>query len=279
MNHKHLLDTENRWVTTKGKAFLSDRVVMHGKNLHTELGDYEWLHLYLFSILGRDPGKNVAKMLSHYWVASSYPDAAIWPNHVTALAGTVRSTASLALMAGLSVSEASIYGRRPEVRALDFFYRAGQWCDGGGALTEFVEKEKSAGRILYGYGRPMANSDERIPHTLDKAKELGLDKGRHLKIAFEVYEHLKEKYDYSINVAAVHAGLAADMGFTCQEYQLLLTPGFVAGMAPCYQDARDRPEGSFFPVRCSSVVYDGPAKQDWNTPRSFDNTTTQSDQK
>lgn len=263
MSYKHLLETENHWVTRKGKAFLSDRVVLHGKDLHNELGDYDWIHLYLYAILGRDPGENVAKMLNYYWVSSSYADASIWPNHVTALAGTVRSTPSLALMAGLSISEASIYGRRPEVRALDFFYRAGRWCDNGGQLTDFVDQEKSKGRILYGYGRPLAKSDERVSYTLEKARELGLAGGRFLQMAMDAHKHLQEKHGYSMNIAAVHAGLAADMGFTCQEYQLILSPGFVTGMAPCYQDARDRPEGSFFPVRCSSIEYGGPAKREW----------------
>lgn len=265
MGYKHLLNTESHWVTRKGKAFLSDRVVMHGKDLHKELCNYNWIHLYLYAVLGRDPGENVAKMINYYWVSSSYADPSIWPNHVTALAGTVRSTASLALMAGLSISEASLYGRRPEVRALDFFYRAGRWCDDGGQLIDFVDQEKAKGRILYGYGRPLAKTDERIFYTLEKAKELGLADGRHLKMALDVQRHLEEKHGYAMNVAAVHAGLAADMGLTCQEYQLILSPGFVTGMAPCYQDARDNPEGSFFPVRCCSVKYGGPEKRDWST--------------
>ncbi|MBW0147871.1 citrate/2-methylcitrate synthase [Marinobacter arenosus] len=264
MNHEKLLETEKRWVTRKGKAYLSDRVIVHGKDLHQELGDYDWIHLYLYAILGRDPGKNVAKMLNAYWVSTSYPDASIWPNHVTALAGTVRSTPSLSLMAGMSVSEASIYGRRPEVRALDFFYRAGRHCDEGGALSEFVEQEKAAGRTIYGYGRPLAKTDERIPFTLAKAREFELDGGRYLKMALDVHDYLYETYGYSMNVAAVHAGLAADMGLSCQDYQTFLTPCFVTGMAPCYQDARDRPEGSFFPVRCENIVYDGPEKRGWD---------------
>ncbi|AHI31326.1 MULTISPECIES: citrate/2-methylcitrate synthase [Marinobacter] len=263
MSLEHLFETESRWLTHKGKAYLSDRVVMHGKDLHKELGEMDWIHLYLYAILGRDPGENVAKLLNFYWVSTSYPDASIWPNHVTALAGTVRTTPSLALMAGMSVSEASIYGRRPEVRALDFFYRAGQWCDDGGHLEDFVDQEKQKGRILYGYGRPLAKTDERISYTLDKARELGLAGGRYLQMALDVHQHLDEKYGYSMNVAAVHAGLAADMGLTCQEYQLFLTPCFVTGMAPCYQDTRDKPEGSFFPVRCESIVYGGPAKRKW----------------
>lgn len=264
MSHKRLLDTENHWVTRIGKAYLTERVVMHGKDLHHELGDYEWLKLYLYSILGRDLEENAVRLLNTYWVGTSYPDPSIWPNHVTALAGTVRCTPSLALMAGLSISEASIYGRRPEVRALDFFYRAGRWVDEGGELTEFVEKEKTAGRILYGYGRPLANADERISYTLEKAKEYGLAGGRHLKMALDVYAYLNKTYGYSMNIAAIHAALAADIGFNRQEYLLFMSPCFIAGMVPCYQDARDRPEGSFFPVRCSNIAYGGVAKRDWN---------------
>lgn len=263
MNHDRLLATENHWLTRIGKAYLTERVVMHGKDLHHELDHLEWLHLYLYSILGKDPGRNVAKMLNSYWVGTSYPDPSIWPNHVAALAGSVRTTPSLGLMAGLSISEASIYGRRPEVRALDFFYRAGSWCDEGGMLEEFVDGEKSLGRILYGYGRPLASTDERIEFTLQKAEEYGFSDGRFLRMAFAVYEHLNSMYGYSMNVAAVHAALAADMGFSCEEYQLILTPCFVAGMAPCFRDTRSRPEGSFFPVRCDNIVYHGVGKRDW----------------
>lgn len=98
---------------------------------------------------------------------------------------------------------------------------------------------------------------------LEKAREFGLDGGRHLKIALDVYAYLNETYGFSMNVAAIHAGLAADMGLNCQEYQLFMTPCFISGMIPCYQDARDRPEGSFFPVRCTNIVYNGPAKRKW----------------
>lgn len=263
MSHERLLPTESHWPTKRGKAHLSDKVIMHGKDLHRDLGTYEWHRLYLYSIFGRDPGDSVAKMLNFFWVATSYPDPSIWPNHVAALAASARATASTSLLVGLAVSEATIFGRRPEVKALNFFYRAGQWCDKGGALSEFIEREKSSGRILYGYGRPLAKTDERIAYTLEKAKELDLDGGRYLRMAFEVHRYLDEHYGYSMNVAAVNAALSADMGLSCEEFQLYASPAFLAGMVPCYQDARERPEGAFFPVRCSSLIYDGPAKRDW----------------
>lgn len=264
MSHRRLLDTEAHWPTSRGKAFLTERVVMHGRDLHKQLGDYEWLHLYLFSTLGRDPGEQVYKLLNFFCVASSYPDPSIWPNHVTALAGSVRTTPSLALMAGLSISEASIYGRRPEVRALDFFYRAGRWCDKGKSLMDFIEQELSMGRIIYGYGRPLANQDERIDPTLEKVQEWGFSDGRYFKMALEVYDYLNATYGYSMNIAAINTALVADVGLSCQEYQLFLTPAFLAGMVPCFQDAREKPEGAFFPMRCTSICYDGPAKREWS---------------
>lgn len=264
MSHRRLLETESHWKTKRGKAYLTERVVMHGRDLHKQLGDYEWLHLYLFSVLGRDPGEDVYRLLNYFYVATSFPDASIWPNHVTALGGTARTTPSMALMAGMSISEASIFGRRPEVRALDFFYRAGRWCDEGGSLSEFVEQEKSKGRILYGYGRPLARNDERIPHALEKARELGFAEGRYLNMALDVYDYLNSKYGYSMNIGAIYSSLAADVGLSCQEYQLFMTPIFLAGMVPCYLDAYDKPEGAFFPMRCSSIVYNGPAKRDWD---------------
>ena len=51
MSLEHLFETESRWLTHKGKAYLSDRVVMHGKDLHKELGEMDWIHLYLLSLI------------------------------------------------------------------------------------------------------------------------------------------------------------------------------------------------------------------------------------
>ena len=53
--------------------------------------------------------------------------------------------------------------------------------------------------------------------------------------------------------------LSADLGLSPEEHQLFLTLVFVAGMPPCYIDARDRPEGAFFPLRCDGIVYEGTA--------------------
>lgn len=263
MTVQTLLDHENQWRTSMGKAFLCERVVMRGKDLHNQLGSWDWFKMYCYSITGREFSDAQLKLMNFIWLATSYPDPSIWPNHVAAMVGTTRSTSSMALVAGLAVSEASIYGRRPDRKALDFFYQAGAAVDAGMTVEAFVDSQLAQKKTLYGFGRPLAGIDERIPHTLKLVADLGLDKGKHLNICLRVYKHLKATKGLSMNIAAINASLMADVGLKPEEHQLFLTLCFVAGMPPCYIDARDKPAGAFFPVRCEQIVYDGAPRRSW----------------
>lgn len=263
MNVDELLIRESLLKTKMGKAFLCDRVVFRGKDLHNELGELDWFSLYFFSITGRILNEPELKLMNYFWVSTSYPDPSIWPNHICALAGTTRSTASLSIMAGLSASEASIYGRRPERKAIDFFYKAAEAIEDGETIEAYVDEQIALKKTIYGYGRPLARIDERVPHTLKLVKELELDNGKHLKIALDVYRYLKDAKGLSMNIAAIDAALAADVGLTPEEYQLFMSPCFIAGMVPCYLDAKEIPEGGFFPLKCSSIVGETKARRNW----------------
>ena len=263
MNLEQLKELEVRWETEMGKAFLCERAVMRGKDIHHELTSLDWFRVNLFSITGREFSDNQIRLLNFFWVATSYPDPSIWPNHVASLAGTSRTTVSLAMMAGMAISEASIYGRKPERKALDFFYRAQAKIEAGESLDHILQKELNERGVIYGYGRPLAKIDERIPHTIKLVEELGLDKGKHYQLALEIFKYLKENKGLSMNIAAVNTALVADIGLTTEEYQQFLTPCFVTGMAPCYIEARDKEEGAFFPVRCESIVTSRKERKEW----------------
>lgn len=263
MSIDHLLQAEDRLVTDMGKAFLTERVVLRGKDLHHELGDRSWKEVFLYAITGREFSTEQVRFLNFMWVASSYPDPGIWPNQAAALGGTARTTASLAMIAGLSISEAKIYGRRPERKILDFFLRAGAAEDAGTTIEEFIDKELTERKLIAGYGRPLARLDERIPHTLTLAEELGLNGGRYFKMALRVYQYLNDKRGLAMNIAALNTAIVADMGFTPEEYQIFLTVVFVTGIAPSYRDAKSKPEGSFFPMRCENLMYSGPGPRSW----------------
>jgi len=228
MSLQNLLEQENRHRTSMGKAFLCERVVFRGRDLHQELGNKDWFSLYLYSITGKDYSENQLKMLNYIWVCTSYPDPSIWPNHVTELAGNSRSTPSLSLMSGLAISEASIYGRRPDRRAIAFFRNTGNAIKQGEDLEQILSSELKQNQVIYGYGRPLARLDERIIHMTKKARELGFADGTHFKLALNIYQHLKISKQLTINVAALAAALCADFEFTPEQYQLFLTPCFIA---------------------------------------------------
>ncbi len=259
-----LLECEDRWVTRMGKWFPGERVVYRGQDLHVDLADMDWMALYLYGITGRRFDEKQLKMLNAIWTNTSFPEPRLWNNRVAALAGTARSTATLALGAAVAVSEASIYGHRPNTRAVDFFWRAKKMLDEGQTLSGIVAREMELFRGIYGYGRPIAREDERIPHMMRLARELGFDQGRCARLAFEVEALLLAgRWRLHMNITGLDAALAADMGLTPGEYHLFVTPGFSAGMAPCFRDANEQAEGAFFPLSCGRIAYEGAARRAW----------------
>lgn len=263
-----LLEHEDRWVTRMGKWFPGERVVYRSQDLHVDLADMDWMALYLYGITGRRFDERQLRMLNAIWTNTSFPEPRLWNNRVAALAGTARSTATLALGAAVAVSEASIYGHRPNTRAIDFFWRAQKMLDEGETLSGIVAREMERFRGIYGYGRPIAREDERIPHLMRLAQESGFAQGRCVRMAFEVERLLLDgRWRLHMNITGLDAALAADMGLTSREYHLFVTPGFAAGMAPCFEDTRQQVEGAFFPLSCGRLVYEGAARREWGMNR------------
>ncbi|MGE5623310.1 MAG: citryl-CoA lyase, partial [Bacillota bacterium] len=151
------------------------------------------------------------------------------------------------------------------IRAIDFLLRAQQRIEQGAAVEEVVLAELGKRRI-YGYGRPINSTDERIPWLMKLARELGLGDGPHVRLAFEVERILvSRRAQLKMNYAALHAALVADMGLSAREYQLLRIPTFLAGMPPCVVDAAEKPEGSLFPMPCDAIAYEGVGRRNWRT--------------
>lgn len=244
-----------------GAAVIGSHAVFRGHDLHAELRDMDWVELYLFGICGRRFTPAQLELLHGILVYTSYPDARIWNNRVAALAGSARSTPALGISAALAVSEAGIYGGQPGVRAIDFFLRAGRQVTAGVPLAEVVAAEKR----VYGYGRPTPElGDERLPWLQQLAERLGLADGLHFRICLDTERLLLAKNDrLRMNYAAMTAALCADMGFTIEQFHMFRVPLFMAGMPPGYIEARERPEGSLFPVPCSDIEYQGAARRSW----------------
>src|SRR3569623_977980 len=260
-----LLKNEGRWRTKMGAFFPGKRVVFRGKDLFAELGHLSWMQLYLYGITGRILSESQSKLFEGMWVlCTSYTDPRLWNNRIGSLAGTSRTTGNLGISAAIAVSEASIYGRRPDMGAGGGRGRARRLLNDCKPLNEIVESELAQYKTIYGYGRPIVNTDERNRPMQELAQRLHLSNGPYVKLAFDI-EHTMQvgRWRMLMNVAALAAALAADQGLSEREYYFFAIPSFIAGIAQCFIEAYDYEEGAFLPIRTHHVVYKGIEKRTW----------------
>jgi citrate synthase len=278
---RQLFDSEDHWVTSMGASFPGERVVFRGKDLFHDLKDLSWMALLLYGITGRIPDEKQVRLFNGIWMlCTSYPEPRIWNNRVAALAGMSRSTGTLGVSAAIAVSEAIIYGHRPLMAAMDFLLhiknRLGSGTDLHQLLNEQFDKAKASNRgrpgsgknrqiaMIPGYGRPVTHKDERIQPLMQLAKELGYADGPIVRLAFQVEQALLQSgRNLHINVAALMAALAADQGLTPRQFYYYVILCFTAGIIPCAIDASRQPAGTFFPLRCNCIQYEGNPRRLW----------------
>jgi len=269
MSVDDLFNYEDNWVTAMGAWYPGEKVIFRNHDLFNELNEISWMELMLYGITGRRFNQQQIELFNRMWVlCTSYPDPRIWNNRIAALAGTVRSTCSLAIGAATAISEATIYGRRPDIRAIDFLQKTQTKLENGEDLDDLVVAEIKKYRGIAGYGRPIINADERIAPITNEMEKLGFKDGTYIKLAFSVEKSLqKTPWPLAMNVGAVLAALAADQGLTPKQHYQFMTLCFSAGMFPCYIDALNNPEGSFFPLRCERIQYEGKPKRKWQSTK------------
>lgn len=271
MNTPHPLEAfEGALETRMGQCFPGQRTVFRGHDLHADLhqDDYshDWMALYTFGICGKHFDPAQLRVLHTLWTCTSYPDARLWNNRVAALTGSARSTATLAIAAGIAASEATIFGWQPVMGVADFLLRAHARMLDGESLEDVLACELVQHKHIGGYGRPVATLqvDERIPHVQALMARAGIAPGPHLKLAFAVEEKLMAMgRPLRMNYAPVLAAVPLDFGFTREQLHMFITPSLMAGMPPCYLEARERPPGATFALRCDRLSYHGPAPRGW----------------
>lgn len=260
----YLDSVAGKLTTAVGAAFPGERAVFRGHDIHQSLANMSWIGMLALGVTGRKLPSAHLQLLESIWVFTSYPDARIWNNRIAGLAGTARSSGNLGISGALAVSEAYIYGRQNEFQAISFFIRAVKAKAEGVSLQQCIDQEMSDHGRIAGYGRPLANADERIAPTMQLARELRLADGPHVALAFELEQHLiASGKPLRMNFGALVSAFGADLGFSPKEYYHFLYPSFLAGMLPCFIEAADKPEGALFPTACAAVQYQGPPPRDW----------------
>jgi citrate synthase len=253
--------------TSMGQAFPGQRAVFRGQDVQSDFWDTDWLDMYFYGISGKRLKPEEIQAMHSMFVYTSYPDARLWCNRISALTGSTRGTGALALAAGLAATEAGVYGLGPEVTIAEFLARALVATRDGANLDDLVRAELAQHRHMKGFGRPIATDyvDERIPASLARMKELGVPVGPHLALAFEVEDALKRITGKRLpmTMGAMIIAVPLDFGMTVREAYMCILPQVSAGMLPCYVEALSRPTGATFVMRCERIAYDGAAPRDW----------------
>lgn len=250
---------EDNWETEMGAWFASERVVVRGRDLFTSFASSSWMNYLFFVVTGRED-EAFCRLTETMWVLStSYPEPRLWPNRISALAGTTRSTGVLGISAGIAASEATIYGLKPIKGAYSFLNKAVDRNESPEELERFVLEYLAVNKTIPGYGRPLAPADERIVPVVAAARKAGYGDGMFLRLAFEIEKILFAKKKMKMNIAAINAAISADAGLTEREYYLMASMAFSAGMFASMIDTMDREEGCFFPLSVSRINYIGPS--------------------
>lgn len=272
---------EENWQTEAGAWIAGERVVMHGENIMHSMQGKTWMEMMLLATTGKMPDAKRAKFLDEALAfPGCFPDPRLWNNRIAALAGTARSTSSLAISAATAASEAIIYGFPPSVGSYLMYEDILKQLMRGENLQDLLSARlaeskklkkgspaKGKNRKVFcwpGYGRPVARFDERITPLMNALKRYNFHEGAAVKLAFDIEKQLQAMgYKLSLNVGGLIAAIGFDQQLSMQEFIHYVTVCFNPGLMACYDDALKHPEGSFFPMRCEQIQYTGQSERQW----------------
>lgn len=251
----------NRITSSKGGWRIGEGVTCHGYSMLDDLaGKHSYLQVVLLNILGKLPEKRLGEWLEALFICLSWPDPRIWCNQIGALAGTSQTTVVSATTAGILAADSTLYGSKPLLESVPFIQSALVQQRQGSTAEEIVADEiaKHRGKPnIVGFARPIARGDERIPAMERVTAQLEYSIGPHLSLAYEIDTVLNRKFGEHMNINGYAAAFLSDQGLSAENIYRISALVVASGVTACYVDARDRPAGTFLPLRCDDIDYQG----------------------
>jgi hypothetical protein len=246
-----------------GARLDQDQVFTHGYSLLDDLaGRVSFFQVMLLHATGRMPELRLAKWVEAAYICMGWPDPRIWCNHIGALAGTARTSAVAATVAGLLAADSTMYGSLPLLEGVRFISEAVAKKNKGVKVEQIVQEEceKHGGKpTIVGYARPVTRGDRRVA-TLERiATDLEFGRGEHLSLAFEIQQVLQRNFGESMNINGYASAFLSDQGYTAEEIYRLSSMCVLAGVMACFVEERRKTPGSFLPLRCDDIEYQGKA--------------------
>ncbi len=244
-------------VSTLGIMSENQQIVVGGHDILEEIlpreGFSQVLHLFFKKRL---PDPKAARVLELLAIALNYPDIRIWPIGAVALAGAAGATVASALSAGILGIESRIFGVIAVEEAAKGF-REAEKNKRNGRLESHLEGLIEARKIIYGFGRPVFRTDERVPPVLREARKLGLESRKWIDLALEMEEILGRKKGLRLNYGGVIAALLLDIGFSEVEIGAFFVYAVVVNFLGVFLE-QHRTAKPIFPISCLDIEYLGP---------------------
>jgi hypothetical protein len=248
---------------TGGAVLGEGRVFTHGYSLLEDLaGKFSFFQVMALNATGKLPDPSLARWMEAAYICMSWPDPRIWCNHVGALAGTTRTSAVAGTVAGILAADSTMYGTLPLREGVRFITSAVAKRKQGVSVEEIVRQEcdRHGGKpAIVGYARPIARGDERVIALERITADLGFQLGEHLSLAYQVQEILLRDFDESMNVNGYTSAFLSDQGYSADEIYNLSAMCVFSGVMACFLEESNKAPGSFLPLRCEDIEYQGKA--------------------
>jgi len=244
-----------------GGWVIGEAVYNHGYSMMDDfVGKLSYMQVVILNAVGRIPSREFADWIEASFICLSWPDSRIWCNQIGALGGSNRTSTIAATTAGVLANDAGRYGTKPVMDGVRFIQSAMKRYEAGESVEEIVDSEcaKHHGKpFIMGYARPIAKGDARVPALERVQKELGLEVGKHQKLACRISERLEQKFNEQMNVNGYLSAVFSDHAYTPEEMYRVYAGLVSSGVTACYVDAMQKPAESFFSLRCEDVEYKG----------------------
>ncbi len=248
-------------VSHTGGWFPGRGVFSHGYSMLEELvGKKSYFQILILNATGRMVGGELAQWVEAVYGCLSWPDPRIWCNQIGALAGTMRASVVAGTAMGVLATDSRSYGVFPLLEGVSFIQQALRQHQNGATAVDIVASAASArgGKpYIVGYIRPIAKGDERLEVMEKVARELDMPVGSHLALAYEIENVLMEKFQEGMNVNGYVSAVMSDYGFSAEEIYQIFSTLVASGVTACHLDASHQPAGSFLPLRCTDIDYQG----------------------
>ena len=257
------------WDQCRGKIFskkggwkIGSGVFSHGYSMMDDLvGEVSYTQVQILNAVGTLPEKRVADWIEAVCICLSWPDPRIWCNQIGALGGTARTSVVAATVSGVLAADSTMYGSRPLLKGVEFIQKALKQKQSlsisAEEIVQRVAKKNRGKATIVGYARPIASGDERVVAMERVTNQLGFEIGEHLHLAYEINEILTRDHRESININGYVSAFLSDQGYSADQIYNIGCICVSSGVTACYVDAADRVAGSFLPLRCDDVDYQG----------------------